>query len=1064
MTLPTLAVRRARSRIGLAVLVALVVAARAAHADPVVLDRFDDVSGWSTSASEGARAWITQEPGHDGMAMKVGFDLDSGGGWIIVRKTFSLPLPDNYAFTFGVRGEGRPNDFEFKLIDAKGRNVWWRNQRDFAFPHDWQRITIRKSRLDFAWGSGGGGELKQVGAIEFAVAAGEGGSGAFWIENLGFEEREPAGHNGVVPEIHASSALSGHEATAMLDQDPSTTWISEPVPRDQWVVLDLVKNREYGGLVIDWDPTDYATAFEVRTSNDGAEWTTSYRTTTGHGGRDYVYMPDAESRFIRLELQRSSRGRGYGIVGLIVKPFDFSASPNRFFEAIARDGPVGMYPKYFYGRQTYWTVVGVDGDDREALLNEEGMLEVDKGGFSIEPFLFTDQGLVPWSSVSPVQKLEDGYLPIPSVVWDHDHVTLTTTAFAAGEPGKSVLYARYRLENRGDRGEPVELFLAVRPFQVNPPWQTLNTTGGVTHIQDIRFDGRTAWVNRDRAVVSITTPDRFGAATFEEGSVAEFLAGGHLPPQVEASDPFGFASGAFQYNLYLEPHGHTEVDLAVPFHDAQAAGSLESGGTAAVADRFEETRRYWEQLLRRVEIVLPQDAEPITRTLRTTLAYILVNRDGPALRPGSRNYARSWIRDGAMTSTALLEMGFTQEVRDFLRWFARFQAPDGKVPCCVDRRGADPVLEHDAPGAFVYAIAEYYRYTHDVGFLSDMWPHVVRAVDYMAALRRKRLGDEFKTPDKQAFYGLLPESISHEGYAAHPVHSYWDDFFALRGLKDAATLATVVGDDEHAGRYAALRDAFRSSLYDSITRTVAKHGIDYIPGSVELGDFDPTSTAIALSPGGEKESLPEPALTHTFDLYYEQFAKRRDGDTSWDEYTPYELRNVGAFVRLGRKDRALEMLDWFLHDQRPPGWNEWSEIAWRDPTAARFIGDMPHTWVGAGFVDAVRSLFAYEREADRALVLAAGVPAAWVTTAPGVTVKRLPTYYGTLNYTLRADGPRSVRLGLSGDLAVPPGKIVVHSPLDRPLQSVTVNGTAVQSFTADSAVIGEVPAEVVLGY
>ena len=45
------------------------------------------------------------------------------------------------------------------------------------------------------------------------------------------------------------------------------------------------------------------------------------------------------------------------------------------------------------------------------------------------------------------------------------------------------------------------------------------------------------------------------------------------------------------------------------------------------------------------------------------------------------------------------------------------------------------------------------------------------------------------------------------------------------------------------------------------------------------------------------------------------------------------------------------------------------------PAAPKFIGDMPHTWVGSGFVEAVRDLFAYEREDDRALVLAAGIPA-----------------------------------------------------------------------------------------
>jgi len=28
-----------------------------------------------------------------------------------------------------------------------------------------------------------------------------------------------------------------------------------------------------------------------------------------------------------------------------------------------------------------------------------------------------------------------------------------------------------------------------------------------------------------------------------------------------------------------------------------------------------------------------------------------------------------------------------------------------------------------------------------------------------------------------------------EGYSAKPMHSYWDDFFALRGFKDAAFIA-----------------------------------------------------------------------------------------------------------------------------------------------------------------------------------------------------------------------------------------------------------------------------------
>ena len=82
----------------------------------------------------------------------------------------------------------------------------------------------------------------------------------------------------------------------------------------------------------------------------------------------------------------------------------------------------------------------------------------------------------------------------------------------------------------------------------------------------------------------------------------------------------------------------------------------------------------------------------------------------------------------------------------------------------------------------------------------------------------------------------------------------------------------------------------------------------------------------------------------------------------------------------------------------------------------------------------------------------------------GVGVKRLPTYYGVLSYSLRRAGDTAMRVALSGDLAVPPGGIVLQPPLPQPLQAVTVNGQPIHTFTADSATISEFPAEVVLEY
>lgn len=1032
----------------------------------VALDDFENLDGWSVATSPGTRLEIAQDVGRAGRGMRLDFEFQDGAGWAIARKEFRLRLPDNFAFHFQLRGEAPAGDLEFKLVDPR-QNVWWFKQRDYAFPREWRPIAVKKRHLSLAWGPGG--PLEDVAVIEFAILPGAQGhgKGSVWIDDLTFEQREPTQAYTLQPVISASTSTADHPPAAVFDADPATSWRSGALAEDQWLLLDFLRSREYGGLVIDWDPDDYAADYQVQVSNDGNDWQTVYTVRDGNGRRDYLYLPDAESRYLRLNLQRSSRGRGYGIGRVQLQSYEFSRSPNQFFEAIARDNPRGYYPRYFQGEQCYWTVVGASGDGKQALFDEDGTLEVDKGSFTIAPFLFTDSRLLTWADVEPVQDLANGYLPIPSVRWEHEHFWLAITVFAAGPPGESVLYARYRLENLSAETRHVTLFLAVRPFQVNPPWQSLNMQGGVSPIRELSYADRAIRVNRTgKRVEVLTEPDRFRAVTFDQGPIVDYLAAGKLPDRDTVDDAFGYASGALEYGWDLRPGEGREVYLRIPFHATKTGprAPTDIEASARANQLLEQTRQEWEARLDRVELKLPPAARRIADSVRSNLAYILINRAGPAIQPGTRAYARSWIRDGALTSAALLGMGYTEEVRQFLQWYAPHQAADGRIPCCVDQRGADPVPEHDSHGEFIFAVMEYYRYTRDVGFLREMWPYVVGAVGYIDALRQQRLTEKYRTdPDYLAYRGLVPESISHEGYASQPRHSYWDNFFILRGLKDAAAMAAVLGEDAEAERFAAMHRAFRQDLYASILEAMKLHRIDYIPGAVELGDFDPTATTIAVAPGGELGWLPQPALDRTFERY-DDFFRQRLENPAWEAYTPYELRVVGTMIRLGQRDRAWRELEFFFEGQRPAAWNHWAEVVWREPRAPRFIGDMPHTWIGSDFIRSARALFAYEREADQALVIGAGIPPAWATSPEGVTVKRLPTWHGTLNYRMAMSDPDTLRVRLSGDVVVPPGGIVLHSPLDRPLRTVTVNGQPIPALTTDTVRINRFPAEVDLHY
>jgi hypothetical protein len=204
------------------------------------------------------------------------------------------------------------------------------------------------------------------------------------------------------------------------------------------------------------------------------------------------------------------------------------------------------------------------------------------------------------------------------------------------------------------------------------------------------------------------------------------------------------------------------------------------------------------------------------------------------------------------------------------------------------------------------------------------------------------------------------------------------------------------------------------------------------------------------------------------------------------------MRNIGAFVRLGWRDRAQDLLAFFLDHRSPPAWRQWAEVVWSDSTAQRFIGDLPHTWCGSDFVRSALDLLAYDREEDSTLVLAAGVPFDWLIAEGGVQVRNLATPYGRLSYTAEAAGTdgrggggtdrvpsdrnashagMAVTMTIEEGLRIPSGGIVVALPRtsepqvpkhrERPSRA-TVNGRPAHMDEAGRIVIRELPATVAI--
>lgn len=1030
-----------------------------------------DAAAWSANAAVGSGASVATTPGTDGTALRFAFDLAGHGAWALARCGVAAALPPHYVVTMRIRGESPPVELQLKLIDPTGASVWWWRRRTFVATPGTQVLVFYRASLDPAWGPAGIRGPDQIGAVELAVTANADTHGVLWIEDLRIEPRAPVKDPARVATVRASSCMAGSAAAHAVDADASTSWRPAPTDAAPWLELDLGAVREWGGLVVDF-AGERAPAARVLGSADGSVWTALVDAPAGGGPRRWLETGPTESRYVRLELPAGGAVRSIAIV-----PIELAASPARYASVIARGAPRGWFPRHLLDEQGYWAVVGGDGDERKALLGEDGAVEVDAEAFTLEPFLRVDSALVTWADVESRLGLADGALPLPFVEWTRAPLRLRIAPFVTGAPGASTLIVRYELMRAAGAttaGEPVaggaatagepaaadvRLLVAIRPFQVTPAWQSLNLVGGIAPLTRIARAGARVRVNDTRDVIAITRPDAFEATDSDTGTGAILGAAGSA--RDDADDPLGLAQGALAFDVPLVAGEPAVVVVAVPLFDTSPpvpAGLAAPEAAAWSTARRDEVTTAWHARLAGIPITLPPSAAAYEETLRASVGWILVNREGPRIQPGPRAYRRSWIRDGTLTGTALAEMGYAEEARAFLRWYAPHQLADGRVPCAIDHRGIDHAVEHDSHGQLAWGIVEVFRLTADRAFLDALWPHAARAVDAIAALRAERLA---AADAERCRYGLLPESISHEGYAASPVHSYWDDFFAVRALTDAAHAARVLGDVAGVARITALRDAMRGDLHASIACTMERHHLDVLPGSVELADFDPTSTAIAFDPCEEADRLPRAALERTFERYWQEFATRRRTPTG-PAYAAYEIRNVVAFLRLGWKERALALLAWLVEDQRPSGWRQWPEVSRPDRRAPGFLGDLPHGWIASTYVRTVRRLIVDERGDDETLVLLAGVPEVWVRDPPGLRVHGLPTRHGVLDLTAHADDA-GVHLRF-GARPTPPGGLVVECPTACPVRDAVVDGRACAVEDGRRLRLAAVPREIVLRY
>ncbi|MEU8437959.1 hypothetical protein AB0F18_34695 [Streptomyces sp. NPDC029216] len=262
----------------------------------------------------------------------------------------------------------------------------------------------------------------------------------------------------------------------------------------------------------------------------------------------------------------------------------------------------------------------------------------------------------------------------------------------------------------------------------------------------------------------------------------------------------------------------------------------------------------------------------------------------------------SWPRDSAFAAAAFAHTGHDEEAYRILRYNAATQRADGTWEARTRLDGSGPPDDRqwqlDANGWVPWAAWQWYRTAPEANRterLRALYPAIAKAADFTAGSL-----DAEGLPPASPDYWELPTSTANIGTAA-PL---------LSGLNAAADLASRLGRDEDAGRWA--RAAGR--LKAGIARRFAPHGY----GRTVDGLHGRDSAAAFLAP--PFNTAPQ-GLSRALDDTYRALRRPNGGlvpgsdpDTRWGNVTWTASTSFFALAWTASGERAKggAVLDWVL--------------------------------------------------------------------------------------------------------------------------------------------------------
>lgn len=452
-----------------------------------------------------------------------------------------------------------------------------------------------------------------------------------------------------------------------------------------------------------------------------------------------------------------------------------------------------------------WTAVGPAFRKGNAIIDPAGLVTPFYRAYGLDTWVEVNGRRYYPSKLEGVEQTVSGDFPAVSTSFTAGPLTVQLETYGTATEQRDLGLHEVTVRNTSEETVQATIYLAIRPYDPE----------GIVPLFRVAFEYPGYFeVDDQLGPVFDRYPDRIVCSNYAGGDVAHQLGDGER--RVFSTEcPAGLAHGVAGFRLELAPGQSDTLRAALPLAAEEPALDQVYRIRGAMPTRAQALAAWQEATA--TSTSLHFSSPQWQKWLDAHRNALLMRLSEQKITPGPYTYDHFWFRDAAFTLTALDRLGYHSQVRSVLESFPSRQDYDGYFR---SQNG-----EWDANGQAIWTVMQHYQLTQDIEILEQLFECLSKGADWIE--RKRETEAEPDTPHA----GLLPAGFSAE-HLGHLDYYYWDDFWALAGLREAMRAARVLGKGEEERRFGKMAKALNDAIEVSLTLTDERLGGRYIPASV----------------------------------------------------------------------------------------------------------------------------------------------------------------------------------------------------------------------------------------